>query len=170
MAQGHRDNERFWIAFTVRIAFGLMFAMAAMKIFTFADKPLDSVQQFADALSKPYEATWVNVKWYWWGAELNEETNQVIPIDVGIRCVRYFLIGMPFIFSVLSLCLLTGIFLFPAMRLSAIYLVLLGLGKYIVGDEATTAHDFIYAAFVLVGLYMASGRKDSIELGDEHEQ
>ena len=63
---------------------------------------------------------------------------------------------MPFIFLLLAISLLTGIAYRFSLRFGAFYLVILGLGKYIVGDSETAAHDFIYAACLWVGLYLSS--------------
>jgi hypothetical protein len=70
--------------------------------------------------------------------------------------IRWFIWLMPFVFSLLALSLLTGLFYRCGLRCAAFYLVLLGLGKYVVGDSATTAQDFTYAAFILVGLFLSS--------------
>lgn len=168
MSAGYLDRERFWIALTIRVAFGLMFLIAALNIFTYpktADKPLptkylQNVNAFAADLKQPYQQSWANIKWPW-GKKMETDPTTRETVDVGIICIEWFLLAMPFIFACLAFCLLTGLFLFPALRFSAVYLVILGLGKYIVNDSATTAQDFIYAGFILVGLYMASGRKDS---------
>lgn len=172
MKFGYRDRERFWITLIVRLAFGLLFLIAAVNIFTYYDKKgaapdakknLEyfrlSLTNFADDLSKPYEGTWINFKWPWWPLEENKEAGAIIAQDLGIKGVWWFLFSMPFIFSLLAVCLLTGLFLRPAMRLSAVFLVLLGVGKYLAGDGVTTAQDFLYATFLCIGLYMASEDK-----------
>jgi hypothetical protein len=171
MTDTFRDRERFWIALTVRLAFGFMFIIAAMNIFTYADTKnpppektryelfKESLTGFADDLGGAYQNTWVNFKWKWF-MEADPTSNQPVAIDLGIRLVKGFLYAMPFIFTILGLCILSGIWLYPALRFASIYLVILGLGKYITGDGATTAQDFIYAAFICIGLYMSSGRRD----------
>ncbi len=201
MKFGYRDRERFWITLIVRLAFGLLFLIAAVNIFTYYDKKGSAPEvekklaeyvkkeepwllkkdlmyihmmltPFAEDLSKPYESTWINFKWKWWPAPENKEAGTVIAEDLGIKGVWWFLYAMPFIFSLLAVCLLTGLFLRPAMRLSAIFLVLLGVGKYIAGDHVTTAQDFLYAAFLCIGLYMASEDKQirSEEDAAEYEE
>lgn len=174
MKFGYRERERFWIAFIVRFAFGLMFLIAALNIFTYyqtKNPPEDpdrtalqfvqtSLQSFSTDLSAPYQGTWVNFKWKWWPVPIDEEAGTRLSTDVGMVGVYWFLYAMPFIFGILSICILTGIALRPAMRLGAAYLVLLGLGKYMAGDSVTTAQDFLYAAFICIGLYMASEDKD----------
>ncbi len=169
----YRQREAFWIELTVRFAFGFLFIIAALNIFTYHDTknpPPDigrleflqnSLTGFATDLSKPYEYTWLNFKWRFWPAEINPETNARETIDLGINVVQAFLYAMPFVFTILGFCLLSGVALYPALRLSAIFLVMLGLGKYITGDSSTTADDFIYAAFILIALYMTSSRRDA---------
>lgn len=173
MTQGYRDREKFWIALTVRVAFGFMFLIAALNIFTYSDKknpPPDtprsellqkSLTSFATDLSTPYKNTWVNFKWKWWPLEPDEKTQRPVARDLGMSAVTWFLYAMPFIFTILGFCILSGVGLYPALRCSSIYLVILGLGKYAIGDSATTAQDFLYAAFICVGLYMSSGYRDS---------
>ena len=170
----YRDKEQFWIALTVRFAFGFLFLIAALNIFTYHDTKdpppgsltmyefVDkSVNGFANELAKPYESTWLNFKWKWWPLKPDAKTNVPVARDLGIELVRWFLVGMPFVFTILGFCLLSGLFLYPALRLSAIYMVLLGLGKYVSGDAMTAAQDFLFAAFILIGLYMASGARDA---------
>ena len=52
MTFGNRDKERFWIALTVRFAFGMMFLMAALNIFTYYDRkdPPDDPDRTATAV------------------------------------------------------------------------------------------------------------------------
>ena len=171
---GYCDKERFWITLTVRFAFGFLFLIAALNIFTHhdtKDPPPESltmykfvnksVTGFASELTRPYESTWLNFKWKWWPLEKDPKTNVPVAEDVGIKLVHGFLIGMPFVFTILGFCLLSGLFLYPALRISAIYMVLLGLGKYVSGDAMTAAQDFLFAAFICIGLYMASGERDA---------
>jgi hypothetical protein len=47
--------------------------------------------------------------------------------------------------------------------------VLLGVGKYLTGDSVTTAQDFLLAAFLCIGLYMASEDKQ-IRAEEEAEE
>ena len=70
-----------------------------------------------------------------------------------------FLVGLPYLMCGLSVCILTGIFLRPALRLGAILFILLGLGKYIQNDVATTANDFLFALIICIGLYFLSLEK-----------
>lgn len=171
---GYRDKERFWIALTVRFAFGFLFLIAALNIFTYhetKDPPPGSLSMyelghksvtgFSKELAKPYESTWLNFKWKWWPLKPSPKTNVPVARDLGIDLVRWFLIGMPFVFTILGFCLLSGLFLYPALRLSAIFMVMLGLGKYIAGDAMTAAQDFLFAAFICIGLYMSSGERDA---------
>lgn len=170
MKFGNRDSERFWISVIVRFAFGFFFLIAALNIFTYydtKDPPPDeaqmsvtfltkSVTSFAADLKTPYEYTWLNFKWTGWPLEVNPETNAPVAVDLGIHAVEYFLMAMPFIFLLLAILLLTGLWYRLALRLSAFYLVILGLGKYVTGDSATTAQDFIYAAFICIGLFLSA--------------
>ena len=170
MARGSRQVERFWIGFVVRFAFGMLFLVAALNIFTYFDSknpPPDpnrsswtyfsnSVTYFATDLGKPYEKSWVNFKWRRWPAKPHPETQKVVAIDLGKNCIQVFLIAMPFIFLILAICLLTGILVRPAMRFGALFMVLLGIGKYVTGDSATTMQDFVFAAMLCAGLYVSS--------------
>ena len=74
--------------------------------------------------------------------------------------VKGFLYAMPFVFALLSVLLLTGFFLRPTLRFSAIFLVLLGLGKYLTdfktGTTLTTLQDFVYAFFIVFALFALS--------------
>ncbi len=174
MVLGDRDRERFWIALTVRTAFGLMFLIAAINIFffDFKDKSFTTdlvvnLRSNVEGLSKPYENSFLNVKIHSWQTDPQtgapaEET------QLGLIFIRGFLYAMPFVFSVLSVLLLTGLFLRPALRLSAIYLVLLGLGKYVIdfssGTTITTLQDFMYAMFITLALFVLS-RERPVEPG-----
>lgn len=178
MVLGSRDRERFWIALTVRFAFGFMFLIAAVNIFfmdwqenlSFAENFANinaSLKTFAESQSKPYEASWINVKIPY--GEKDPVTGAPVSVaPVGMTAIRWFLFAMPFVFLVLSIFLLTGIFLRPALRASAIYLVLLGLGKYLTdfksGVTMTTLQDFLYAMFITLALFTLS--KEDIEEDD----
>jgi uncharacterized membrane protein YphA (DoxX/SURF4 family) len=170
MVLGRRHRERFWTALTVRIAFGFMFLIASMNILfldwdesktpseNFSKIPAN-VTTFSDAQAKAYETTWINAKFPY--GEKDPQTGAVKESpQIGLVAIKAFLMAMPFILLVLSLLLLTGLFLRPALRLSAIYLVLLGLGKYIVdfktGVTATTMQDFLYAMFITLALFVLS--------------
>lgn len=169
MVLGRRHRERFWTALTVRIAFGFMFLIASMNIFfndweegktfpeNFAKIPAN-LTGFTDAQSKPYETSWINIKIP--RGEKDPATGASPEVlELGMIAIKGFLKAMPFVLLVLSLLLLTGIFLRPALRLSAIYLVLLGLGKYLVefkSGGATTMQDFLYAMFITLALFVLS--------------
>jgi hypothetical protein len=166
MKLGDRDRERFWIALTVRLGFGFMFLIAAVNIF-FSDRDPDkslgenaatNLNAFVDGLSKPFESTWINVKYH---SETNPETGAPAKeTAIGMMVISAFLYAMPFVFSVLSLLLITGLLLRPALRASAIFLVLLGLGKYLTdfrtGNTLTTLQDFLYAMFISLALFVLS--------------
>ena len=131
-------TERFWIAFIMRFAFGFLFLFASVNIFMYG------TDKFAAELAKPFANTWV--------ASIDGSTGF---ID---KFIEKFLIATPYIFGALSVPILTGIFLKPALRLGALMLVCLGLGKYIQNDIATTASDFTLAFIICLGLY-ALGRE-----------
>ncbi len=170
MTIGNRAWDRFWILLTVRIAFGFMFLIAAMNIF-FSEwdrsKPkLENIQinigNFVDNLSKPFGESWINFKWT--HSQPDPVTGAVKVTELGVLIVRAFLRAMPFIMTVLSVFLLTGLFVRPALRASAIFLVLLGLGKYLTdfksGSTITTLQDFMYAMFITIALYTTSKEPD----------
>ena len=118
MTSGYRDREKFWIALTVRIAFGLMFVVAALNIFTYSDKKnpppetprmellKSSITGFAADLSKPYKNTWVNFKWKWWPLDADPKTNTIVARELGIELIVGWLKAMPFVFTLLGFCLL----------------------------------------------------------------
>jgi uncharacterized membrane protein YphA (DoxX/SURF4 family) len=173
MVLGRRNRERFWIALTVRIAFGFMFLIASMNIFfndweeskTFSEnfsKIPANLTTFSDSQSKAYETTWINAKFPYGEKDPQTGATKEAP-QIGLTAIKWFLMAMPFILLALSLLLLTGLFLRPALRLSAIYLVLLGLGKYLVefkSGGATTMQDFLYAMFITLALFVLS--KDDV--------
>jgi hypothetical protein len=113
------------------------------------------VDEFVKDLSVPYEASWLNFKWKGWPLKPDEATNSVESKDIGIEAVKGFLYAMPFIFLILALMLLTGIAHRFALRVAALYLVILGIGKYVTGDPATTAQDFVFAGFCCLGLFLS---------------
>ena len=121
--------ERFWIAFILRFGFGFLFLFAAVGIFNYGPN------LFAEDLAKPFAATWVG------------------GIQGSDQFIQKFLLGVPYVMGVLSVPILTGIFLKPALRLAALMLVCLGLGKYIQNDIATTASDFTLAFIICLGLF-----------------
>jgi hypothetical protein len=61
--------------------------------------------------------------------------------------------------AALSVPILTGILLKPALRFGALVLLCFGLGKYIQNDIPTTAADFLFAFIICVGLYFLSQEK-----------
>ena len=135
--------ERFWISFILRFAFGFLFLFASLNIFNYG------AEAFSTELAKPFANTWV--------AKIPDS-------DVFLR---YFLQGLPYLMGALAVPILTGIFVKPALRLGALMLVCLGLGKYIQNDIPTSASDFVLAFILCVGLYVLgqeSAEKES--LGD----
>jgi hypothetical protein len=128
--------ERFWIAFILRFAIGFLFLFAALNIFNYGP------DKFSADLSKGFQNTWLA------NLELGPKT--------GLDIVTYFLHGMPYVLAGLSVPILTGIFLRPALRLGALLLVMLGLGKYLQNDVMTTAADFLFALIICIGLYFLS--------------
>jgi len=132
--------ERFWIAFILRFAFGFLFLFAAINIFSFG------VENFANEMSKGFEETWL-AKIY-----ISESLT-------GMVVVKAFLTGAPYVMATLSVPILTGILLKPALRLAALLLLCFGLGKYIQKDIATTAADFLFAFIICVGLYFLGQEK-----------
>ncbi len=180
MALGSRNRERFWIALIVRFAFGFMFLIASINIFFSGWQEGSSFKEnfqqigpnltsWTDLMSKPYEETWINIKIH--SSEVDAATGAPAKqTEVGMMIVRGFLYAMPFIFLVLSLFILTGLFYRMALRLSALFLVMLGLGKYLVdfktGTTLVTLQDFMYAMFITMALFVLS-REDSSPQGEE---
>ena len=128
--------ERFWIVFILRFAIGFLFLFASIEQFNFGP------EKFADELSKGFQSTWL--------ADVHVGT------FTGLDLVRNFLFAMPYILGGLSVLILTGIALRPALRLGALVLVALGLGKYLQKDIPTTANDFLFALIICIGLYFLS--------------
>lgn len=131
--------ERFWIVFILRFAIGFLFLFASLNIFNYG------AEKFAKDLAGPFEKTWM--------ADI--EVGQWKAMDG----VKGFLSGMPYILGGLAVPILTGIFLRPALRLGALLLVLLGLGKYLQNDVSTTAADFLFALIICIGLFFLSLEK-----------
>jgi glycerol uptake facilitator-like aquaporin len=137
-------GERFWIAFILRFAFGFLFLFAAINIFNYGDA------RFAEDLSAPMAGTWIG-----------DVEAQLVSLAKGIDIedasrdglLVGFLRGLPYVMCALATCILTGILLKPALRLGALVMILLGLGKYLTNDIATTAQDFFFAFMICVGLY-----------------
>ncbi len=131
--------ERFWIAFNLRFAFGFLFLFASLNMFSYGP------ENFATDLSKPFESTWL------WS--IQGEKKWVGDFIWG------FLFATPYVMGALSVPILTGIFAKPALRLGALVLICLGLGKYIQNDIATTAADFTLALIIWLGLYLLGTEK-----------
>src|SRR5262245_46119909 len=89
--------ERFWITFILRFAFGFLFLLAAINQFRLGP------EAFSTQLSTPFQTTWLG------------------DIDIaghtGMEFVKGFLYAVPFILAGLSVPILTGIWLRPALRL-----------------------------------------------------
>ena len=112
-----------------------------------AGGPTDSGPQwFADKLSSSYSGTWLA------GAF------KTVGFEKGTEPMKLFLGFIPYIFAVLSVPILTGLLLRPALRCAAILLIMLGLGKYITSgnDIVPTAMNFLLAFLVCVGLHFLS--------------
>ncbi len=134
--------ESFWIKFILRFAFGFLFLFAALGQFGYGGEiSVASAIKFGKDLSGGFRGTWF--------ADLG------VGDFTGLDFSRMFLTALPFIFSVLSLMILTGLGCRIALRLGAILLISLGLGKYMQGPEGitTTALDFLFAFIICVGLF-----------------
>ena len=139
-------KERFWITFMMRMSFGVLFLFVALGQFD-AGGPTDSGPQwFAAKLSSSYSGTWLA------GAF------KTVGFEKGTEPMKLFLGFIPYIFAVLSVPILTGLLLRPALRCAAILLIMLGLGKYITSgnDIVPTAMNFLLAFLVCVGLHFLS--------------
>ena len=128
--------ERFWIIFILRFGFGFLFLFAAINIFTYG------VPKFAEDLSKGFEPTWI--------------AKITVFGHTGMEFVKLFLHGAPYVMGALSVPILTGILLRPALRMGALVLLCFGLGKYTQNDIPTTAADFLFAFLICCGLYFMS--------------
>jgi len=161
------NRERFWIALIVRFAFGFMFLTSAINIFvsdwdpnlTAIQNSKQNLRSFVNNLSRPYQDSWINIKYS--SREKDPATGAPARVtEIGMAIVRAFLYAMPFIFALFSVLLLTGFFLLPALRGAALFLVLLGLGKYLTdfksGNTLTTLQDFTYAMFITLALFALS--------------
>ena len=145
--------ERFWISFILRFAFGFLFLFAALNMFNYG------VEKFAEDLSKPMAATWMgdlDAK----VVSLVDQTDYeaaMTSVQKGQRGMSYcFLYGLPYLMTGIAVCILTGILLRFALRLCALLMVMLGLGKYLQNDISTTAADFSFALMICIGLYFLS--------------
>ncbi len=183
--------ERFWITWILRLAFGFLFLFASINIFSTGGPHDFGPDWFAKNLSKGFGKTWLGqilpeveitvhsqkpVKTVAaQGAEApagagggagQKAAAPVAPETEKVLPTYFFLYALPFVFAGLSLPILCGIFLRPALRAGAILLVMLGLGKYVVASYAnpseplaTTAHDFFFAFLICVGLYFLGQEK-----------
>jgi hypothetical protein len=146
-------KERFWITLMLRIAFGFLFLFVALGQFD-AGGPLDSGPAwFAEKVAGTYKGTWLA------GAF------QSLGFTNGTEPMQFFLGCVPFIFAALSIPILTGLFLRQALRIGALFLIMLGLGKYITsGAEsiAPTAMNFLLAFLICFGLYFL-GQEDQAD-------
>lgn len=194
-------TDRFWIAFIMRFAFGFLFLIAAINIFS-AGGPHDfGPHWFAMNLSKSYSDGWTGdllpdveitipepelAKKRAAAGDSSVKSEDVpgaaagSPADAGrgkpdgqkpakkkgktekVHPAYFFLFGLPFLFAALSVPILLGLFLKPALRVGAILFIVLGLGKYIAdsSDLSTTANDFFFAFLICAGLYFL-GQKES---------
>jgi hypothetical protein len=170
MTLGSRSQERFWIAVTVRFAFGFMFLIAAINIFFHqwdstasvignVGKIPENLKAFAEIQTKGYADTWLDIK-FPYGA-VNPQTGATdSAVEVTMTVMRGFVMAMPVVFIFLAAFLLSGFMFRAALRFSAIYLVMLGLGKYVTdfktGVTPTTLQDFVYAMFITLALFVLS--------------
>ena len=132
--------ESFWIKFILRFAIGFLFLFAALGQFYYGGADtLDGPRVFAENLSRGFASTWL--------ADGNRQFQRARFVLVPLQLAP--------IFTGLAVLILTGIFVRPALRLGAILLVCLGLGKYMQGPEgiATTANDFLFALIICIGLF-----------------
>lgn len=134
--------ERFWILFILRFAIGFLFLFAALAQFGHGSWQDFGPEKFAEDLSKGFSGTWL--------AALEFRGYS------GTDFVYYFLYGLPFAFAALGVLILTGLLLKTALRLSAILMVALGLGKYLQNDVTATVNDFFIAFLICVALYFIS--------------
>ena len=150
-------KERFWITFMLRMSFGFLFLFVALGQFD-AGGPSDSGPEwFANTLSNSYSGTWLASAFKTIGFK-----DGIIPgsdpEELYFWPIRVFLGCIPYIFAALSVPILTGLFLRPALRVAAILLIMLGLGKYITSgnDIVPTAMNFLLAFLICVGLHFLS--------------
>lgn len=144
------SKERVWITLMLRIAFGFLFLFVALGQFD-AGGPRDSGPAiFAETVAGTYQGTWLA------GAFKSLPGGLFVK---GTEPMQFFLGCVPFIFTALSIPILTGLFLRPALRAGAFFLILLGLGKYIATgrtDITPTAMNFLLAFLICFGLYFLS--------------
>ncbi len=151
-------TERFWIKFIIRFAFGFLFLFVAIGQFD-GGSPIDhGPTWFAETLSKPFESSWV-------GAAIPDITVTVDGKDVKRDPSYYFLLALPYTFALLSIPILIGVFLRPALRIGAVLMVMLALGKYITSgpDIAPVTDNFVLAFLICVGLYFLGQEEQASE-------
>jgi hypothetical protein len=149
-------KERFWIQFILRLGFGFLFLFVAVAQFDAGGPNDDGPSTFAAQLSGPFAESWLgqivpDIKYTTTVEERGGTKEVVVERDPSY----YFLLALPYTFAVLSVPILTGLFLRPALRLGAVLLVLLGLGKYITGggDVGPTVDNFVLAGLICGGLW-----------------
>ena len=148
-------KERFWITFMLRMSFGFLFLFVALGQFDAGGPSASGPEWFANTLSNSYSGTWLAAALETIGFEdgIDPETDEPYfwPIRVFLGCI-------PYIFAALSVPILTGLLLRPALRFAAILLIMLGLGKYITSgnDIVPTAMNFLLAFLICVGLHFLS--------------
>ena len=154
-------EERFWNTLMLRIAFGFLFLFVALGQFD-AGGPLDSGPTwFAEKVSDTYKGTWLagGLKTIGFKDSINPETKEPYfwPIRAFLGCV-------PYIFTILSVPILIGLFHRQALRIGALFLILLGLGKYITSgnDIIPTAMNFMLAFMICFGLHFL-GQEDQAD-------
>ena len=116
-------EDRFWNTLMLRIAFGFLFLFVALGQFD-AGGPLDSGPTwFAEKVSGTYKGTWLAgaLKTIGFKDSIDPETKEPYfwPIRAFLGCV-------PYIFTVLSVPILIGLFHRQALRIGALLLILLG--------------------------------------------
>ena len=147
-------KERFWIGFILRLGFGFLFLFVAIGQFD-AGSPIDhGPTWFAENLSKPFASSWLGAAVPDIKVTVTDEKSGKEK-EVSRDPSYYFLLALPYTFAILSLPILVGLFHRPALRIGAVLLVLLGLGKYISGggDIGPTTYNFVLAFLICVGLY-----------------
>jgi len=170
-------QERFWISLILRLGFGFLFLFVAIGQFN-AGSPIDhGPSWFAAQLSKPFAASWIgeavpDIEYSVAvigddGKPALDERGEPLTTQVIRDPSYYFLLALPYAFALLSIPILTGIFLRPALRAGAILLVLLGLGKYITGDAdiGPTTNNYVLAFLICVGLHFLAHDADPARVG-----
>jgi len=132
--------ERFWILFILRFAIGFLFLFAALQQFDHGPA------KFAEDLSKGFSGTWM----------ANVEVGPIGGVGpyTGMDFIQGFLRCLPYVFAALAVLILTGLLLKTALRVSALLMISLGLGKYLQSqDIATLVNDFFIAFIICVALF-----------------